>query len=297
MELRINEPCHEDWDQMKLGMDSRHCDSCVKSVVDFTQMDRGQIITYLLMRPNEQVCGRMHRSQMDFRHEDVPLIIEAIQKHRPANAFMILALVTLTLASCSQPNGSAPTTKKDKTVLVDKDTLHHDQPDMGEIEMGKTTVHDRITADTIVKSPPVCPEPLMGMLVVDPIDPIDLGDIEMPMPPPPPPKEKDNAPKTFVEVMPEYVGGMDAMMAFIKANLRFTDEMKETNLEVTVYLRMVVETDGSLSGIEVLRGVAGSDRFEKEAVRLVKSMPKWTPGKDRGQVCRSYMSLPIRFKL
>jgi len=282
---------------MKVGMDSRHCDSCVKSVIDFTQMDRGQIITYLLMRPNERVCGRMHRSQMDFRHEDVPLIIEAIQKHRPANAFMILALVTLTLASCSQPNGAAPAPQKTKTVHVEKDSLQTPKKDSidhgADLEMGKVSTKDRGIADKTGVTPTVCPPPLMGIMVVEP-DPIDIGDIEMPEPPPPPPQ--DDTPRTFVETMPEYVGGIDAMMAFITTNLQFTEEMKASNLEGTVYLKMVVETDGSLSNFEVLRGVSGSLSFEKEAIRMVKSMPKWTPGKDKGKVCRTYMSLPIRFK-
>lgn len=293
MGIRIAEPCHEDWDKMKLGVESRHCDSCVKSVVDFTQMERSEIISYILMRPNESVCGRVNRGQIDFRHEDVPLIIEAIQKHRPANAFMILALVTLTLASCSQPNGSAPIPKETKTVQVEKIKPQKSK----EVLADKVKAEEKTTAPTKKKSivEPVCPDPIMGIMVVEP-EPYERWMMPLPEPPEEKFSVKEELPKTFAEKMPEYVGGMEAMMAFINSNLRFTEEMEESGLQGNVYLKMVVETDGSLSHLEVMKGISGCRAFEKEAIRVVRSMPNWIPGEDQGKVCRTYMHLPIRFK-
>src|SRR5690606_34717794 len=102
MKLEIKEPCHEDWNKMKIGMISRHCDSCNKSVMDFTKMNRAEIITYILSNPNDQVCGRMTRDQFDFHHEDIPVLIETLSKTRNPNPFLILALVCLSLSACAQ---------------------------------------------------------------------------------------------------------------------------------------------------------------------------------------------------
>ena len=82
MNLEIKEPCHEDWDKMKIGLISRHCDSCEKAVMDFTTMNRAQIITYLLSNPNDNVCGRLKRDQFDFHHQDIPILIETLKKEK-----------------------------------------------------------------------------------------------------------------------------------------------------------------------------------------------------------------------
>ena len=76
MKLKINEPCHEDWSKMtskepKIGMYSRHCDSCEKSVVDFTQNSRAEIIAYMISNRENSICGRMRADQFDFKHEDI----------------------------------------------------------------------------------------------------------------------------------------------------------------------------------------------------------------------------------
>ena len=94
MKLEIKEPCHEDWSKMKIGLHSRHCDVCVKSVMDFTKKSRAEIITYLLSNPNDTTCGRMTKDQFDFRHEDIPILIETLKTQRPSNPFLILALVS-----------------------------------------------------------------------------------------------------------------------------------------------------------------------------------------------------------
>ncbi len=292
MELKINEPCHEDWDKMKIGMYSRHCESCEKSVIDFTQMNRGEIITYLLMNPNESVCGRMHRSQMDFRHEDVPLILEAIQKHRPSNAFMILALVALTLASCGQPNGKVAASNTVKTELIQEDSTVTPSKDTSSQTCHDKAVPVKKAVAGIISEPVEPPYPLLGMVVVDPID---VGDIEVPMPPPPP--IQNDEPRDFVEVMPEFPGGVEAMMGFINKNIQYPQVAKEEGIEGTVYLRILVEKDGTLSRISVVRGVSGAPSLDAEAKRITELMPKWTPGTEGGKAYRVNMHLPIRFRL
>jgi len=100
---------------------------------------------------------------------------------------------------------------------------------------------------------------------------------------------------TIVEVMPEYPGGAAAMNAFIGKNLKYPKQAKEEGIQGVVYITFVVETDGSLSNASVLRGIGGG--CNEEALRVLRSMPKWIPGKQRGEVVRVKYNLPIRYKL
>ena len=100
---------------------------------------------------------------------------------------------------------------------------------------------------------------------------------------------------TFVEEYPEFPGGEKALYEYIKNNVNYSELAIKTNIEGTVYVEFVVEKDGSISDVKVLRGIGGG--CDEEAVRVVKSMPKWKPGKQRGQPVRVYYTLPIDFKL
>jgi protein TonB len=71
----------------------------------------------------------------------------------------------------------------------------------------------------------------------------------------------------------------------------------EKNLQGKCFLQFVVEEDGSITNIKVLRGVPDCPEFDMEAVRIVKSMPKWKPGKIQGRAVRSYYTLPVAFNL
>jgi protein TonB len=100
---------------------------------------------------------------------------------------------------------------------------------------------------------------------------------------------------TFVEEYPEFPGGEKALYEYIKNNIRYPEVARTSGITGTVYVQFVVEKDGSISDVKVLRGIGGG--CDEEAVRVVKSMPKWKPGKQRGQPVRVYYTLPIDFKI
>ena len=99
----------------------------------------------------------------------------------------------------------------------------------------------------------------------------------------------------YVDVMPEYPGGTTAMFDFIQKNVKYPESAKDKGIEGKVYVQFVVEKDGSISNIEVLRGV--SEDIDAEAVRVVKAMPKWKPGMNEGKPVRVQFTLPFNFKL
>lgn len=98
-----------------------------------------------------------------------------------------------------------------------------------------------------------------------------------------------------VEVQPEFVGGMEAFRTFLVKNLRYPNAAQRSNVQGKVYLNFTVEADGSLSNITVLRGIGfGCD---EEALRVMKLMPKWKPGKQSGRAVRVKFNMPIVFAL
>lgn len=100
---------------------------------------------------------------------------------------------------------------------------------------------------------------------------------------------------TVVENMPEYPGGMDAMYAYLGENIQYPDSAKMNNISGKVYVTFVIEKDGSVTNVVVLRGIGGG--CDKEAMRVVSEMPNWKPGKQRGQEVRVQYNLPIKFTL
>ncbi|MCH6233174.1 energy transducer TonB [Cognataquiflexum rubidum] len=98
-----------------------------------------------------------------------------------------------------------------------------------------------------------------------------------------------------VENSPEFPGGMEAWNQYLSKNLKYPTQARRMGIEGTVYVVFVVNTDGSVQDVELLRGIGGG--CDEEALRVVSGAPKWSPGKQRGRPVRVRMRLPIRFKL
>lgn len=98
-----------------------------------------------------------------------------------------------------------------------------------------------------------------------------------------------------VDKMPEFPGGLNAQQRFIGQNLKYPVEAQEKGVEGRVTVRYVVKSTGDISDVVVIRGVHPS--LDKEAVRVVKAMPKWIPGKQNGKVVDVYYTLPLIFKI
>ena len=110
-------------------------------------------------------------------------------------------------------------------------------------------------------------------------------------------KESTGAKETLevCDVLPEYPGGMEELFAFLAKNIKYPVPAQQADQQGRVIVRFVVEQDGSITDLEVLKGV--SPLLDAEAVRVVKSMPRWTPGKQKGQNVRVQFVLPVTFRL
>jgi len=98
-----------------------------------------------------------------------------------------------------------------------------------------------------------------------------------------------------VEVAPEYTGGENALMKYLSENILYPQVARESNIQGTVYVSFIIEKNGEVSNIKVMRGIGGG--CDEEAVRVVKGMPNWIPGTQRGKPVRVQFNLPVRFVL
>lgn len=100
---------------------------------------------------------------------------------------------------------------------------------------------------------------------------------------------------TVVEESPSFPGGDQGRIKYLMDNIVYPQMARESGIQGTVYVTFVVEKNGSVTDVRVLRGIGGG--CDEEAVRVVKSMPKWNPGKQRGKPVRVQFNMPIKFTL
>ena len=288
MKVSIFEPCPANWEKMQIKLNARHCDQCDKSVVDFTKKSRAEIITYLIENPNGSVCGRMNQQQFDIKEEDLPELISILSQPRfRANAFLILAVV------CSSLFYSCETDLKDVKTIV-KLKIENQK-----IEAQKSNPVEKISSNDSVKKTKkqliihqgelmgevsILPEPppaIAGGITYEPLPEIEVVTN---------PEEV----LSYAEVMPEFPGGMPEMVKYLLENMIYPEEMKENGIEGRIFVQFVVTKTGSVKDVTIARGIDGLNR---EAIRLVKQMPNWSPGKNNGKEVNVKMVIPIRFSL
>ena len=99
----------------------------------------------------------------------------------------------------------------------------------------------------------------------------------------------------IVEEMPAFPGGEKALLEYVAKNIKYPQIARETGIQGRVFVGFVVEPDGSVSNVKILRGIGGG--CDEEAMRVIKSLPKWKPGKQRGKAVRVSYQIPVVFKL
>ena len=123
------------------------------------------------------------------------------------------------------------------------------------------------------------------------------SEIAVAAPPPPPAPKPEVSTKVFdvVEEMPSFPGGQGALMSYLASNIKYPVVAQENGVQGRVIVSFVVERDGSISDVRVARSVDPS--LDREAQRVVKSMPRWKPGKQNGSAVRVKYTVPVVFRL
>ena len=145
----------------------------------------------------------------------------------------------------------------------------------------------------------------LGALNLDDLEeeiiPITKQEIKPPPPPPPPPEiieiieEDDDEFFMVVENMPQFPGGDLGLMKYIQKHVKYPAIAKEYNITGKVYISFIVDKSGKVTNVKIVRGV--DKNLDAEAMRVVKSLPKYKPGKQRGKAVRVMFTIPINFQL
>ena len=127
----------------------------------------------------------------------------------------------------------------------------------------------------------------------------DEKDVEVVIAPPveaPVEEEEEEVIFMVVETMPEFPGGQQALFKYLSENVKYPVIAQENGIQGRVICQFVVNKDGAIVDVEVVRS-GGGPSLDKEAVRVIKSMPKWNPGKQRGKAVRVKYTVPVNFRL
>lgn len=278
--ITIPTPCHEDWNQMTPNETGRFCNSCVKSVVDFTGMKTFEIQEYFIKNQGQKVCGRFNNQQLDSIIIQIPrdILFSQVQFHK---IFMLALLVSMgtTLFSCQNANGDKQNIDKVEVV----DSINGNRT-MGEPMPEKDTINKDTVTETIVSSKKG-PIGITGEIVLS-----GLVSTE-PLKPTAAVVDKDFIyPASTVEIQPTYPGGIAKFFEYLKSNFKVSQEYKD--ISGKIILSFVVDRDGSLTDIKVVRGI--NTAVDNELLMFIKASPKWIPGEQHGEKVKVSYALPIK---
>lgn len=166
---------------------------------------------------------------------------------------------------------TAPVIKKDDEVRPEDEMKSQDEIMNSKVAVGFATVVGNDESGEVLKA--------KEMIATEPVKP----------------KEEENKVFDVVEQMPSFPGGTAALMAYLQKSIKYPPVAEENGIQGRVICTFVVERDGSVTDVKIARGVDPS--LDKEATRVVSSMPKWIPGKQNGQAVRVKYTLPVTFRL
>ena len=102
---------------------------------------------------------------------------------------------------------------------------------------------------------------------------------------------------TLVEEMPEFPGGNKQLQKYLIKQLLYPVAAKETKTEGICYVQVIIDSIGEVKKTEVIYGIENCSECDREAIRVIRSMPRWKPGKIEGKKVNCYYTIPVKFKL
>jgi TonB family protein len=269
--ISVPDPCGENWDGMPQQGNGRYCGSCNKVVVDFTNKSTEEILDYFQEQAGNKVCGTFRPAQV--------ISPDPFVKNKALVRFLAAALLAfgMSLFSCQSVDlGDLPPAPPEQLTGI----VIAPPPVLGAIDC-RSHPHGNlpaftapvITDDTTENHSTVTGEPSFK-------DTLKTA--------------KQDTVVQFCDKMPEY-GGPGTLQEYISNSIIYPKVAIDSSLQGTVYITFIVRKNGTLSDVTILKGI--SPELDAEALRVVKSIPPWKPGKDHnGQRVNVRFYLPIRFR-
>lgn len=286
MNPSIPRPCSADWNNMKIGLRSRHCELCSKNVIDFRQYSREETLLYLLQNTGTKTCGRFYKWQLDEINLEELIKPKSLNKLPRNRAFAILTFACLLLASQTQAQ-TLPTKRSSQST---QQLQNPPQPMPANLPSPlQYAAKQKPQEPTGVVEVLTGEVEIMGDVIDVPVNPADTV-------------PSCNAPQQekiyhHVEQMPTFPGGTDSLFHFLQKNLRYPEYERNQKIEGKVYVGFVVDKTGKICKPKVLRGMPNAPNFNTEVLRIVNAMPTWQPGLQNGKPVPVNMALPILFQL
>lgn len=302
--ISIPKPCHEDWNKMTPNEKGKFCNSCSKTVVDFTKKSTEDIQEYLANHQHQRVCGHFYKKQLDSIVIEIPQI--ALEEQLSFQKLFILVLFIVmgtTLFSCQYSNGQKQ--KIEDVIITDTikkiDTLNTKK----ESKTDTTIIKNNLKlADTIITTEGIvfCPiddEPKDSLPLIEVVGDLKVveGEVEI---------EEVVFGFIALEETPRFkedknLSKENAKDKFDKRINRFVQE--NFDLEITnnlgleerkykIFSQFTIDEEGNANDFKVR---APHPKIEKEVLKLLEKLPKFIPGQQNGRAVKTKYTLPISF--
>ena len=210
---------------------------------------------------------------------EVRYLEQQLHQRQMLGKAVVLAGVSVgmfTLSSCRNSNNT-----QGESVLVSSDTCIVENPIDSNVIKGKDIIQPAEETEQ------VCLGGISGIKFYDSVKAVKKGEVDIPKMLNPDPDEVYDV----VDQMPSYPGGMSALMAFVNKNFKCPKEVEELGIQGRIVCTLVINEDGSISDIKVVRPV--HPLYDAEFVRVVEAMPKWNPGKHNGKPVKVKYTIPM----
>ena len=296
--ISIPKPCHENWNTMTPREKGRFCNSCAKTVLDFTKKSTEEIKDYLVENKNQRVCGHFYKKQLDTITIEIPQT--TFQQQLSFQKLFVLALLFVmgtTLFSCQYTDGKKQ--KIENVIIID--SLEIIEEGVGLIYPSKTQKDSIIeiitTGETIIMGG--IPAPPLPPLVIDGnIDITEAGKVEA--------EEDILMGFVVIEETPRFkeaknFSKKEAKKHFTKGITKFVQKHFNKELQSNLglrkgkhkmYAQFTIDEKGNSINVRVR---APHKTLEKEALRLIEKLPQFIPGKQAGKIVKTKYTLPITF--
>ena len=299
------QPCTENWDKMTPNEKGRHCANCNKTIIDFSKYTDRELLDFI-SKAQGSICGRISSYQLNRS------IIAYDQNNSSfLQRFILGATMATSLAACNTPNtqadnkyisgrvidsrekpiGSIHVSIKGTSLSATTDSTGYYKIPVKDSMVGKRIQVELTNArnESVEQAYTVNKLPFYtGYLVGQGNEEIALTGVICANP------HDSNYVHSTVEDTPKFNGDVND---YILKHIKYPKGMQDNGIEGTVYVNFIIEKLGKISNVRVLKGVAGGAELDSAAVKVIKNMPKWIPGKLNGRNVRTAFNIPIKFTL
>jgi len=281
--INIPKPCSESWDAMTPNSNGHHCLSCVKTVVDFTQMDRDQIQTYLSERSSHHICGRIKQKHLSVISIEIPTL--TFRKKMSIHKIFLLALLIsmgTTLLSCSDGITEAQKIESVSIVASKEDIQEKVQQELDTLAQ---KAEEEASVPMIMG---VLEVPVTGEIQITKGDHSPLPFIHADQPP----EFRDTPKELTTDEKRKHFG--DQVRKHITTNFVVaTFEDLELSSRQRIYAKFTITETGTLKDIQIR---AQHPELEKYAIKIIKKLPLFKPAMHKGEPRDVVYMVPIIFQ-